>query len=201
MDRYIRALLDPFVTLLEVHKLMYFMQLAGESLRLNYAKAPYGPYAENMRHVLKEIEGHLISGYADGGDAPGKQLELIPGGRPRTQRRSSRITTATKKRMDRVADLVAGFESAFGLELLATVHWAAAEHPSTAEDELIERVYAWDPQKRQFSARPERPGAARAAREGLARRRPLAFEVAVGGEGCTDAVADGRWRAGGPRTS
>jgi len=34
MDRYLRGLLDPFVTLLEVHKLMYFMQEAGEPLRL-----------------------------------------------------------------------------------------------------------------------------------------------------------------------
>ena len=29
MDRYLRGLLDPFVTLLEVHKLMYFMQIAA----------------------------------------------------------------------------------------------------------------------------------------------------------------------------
>ena len=29
MDRYLDALLDPFVTLLEVHKLMYFLQVAG----------------------------------------------------------------------------------------------------------------------------------------------------------------------------
>lgn len=35
MDRYLKGLLDPFVTLLEVHKLMYFMQEAGENLRLD----------------------------------------------------------------------------------------------------------------------------------------------------------------------
>ena len=152
MDRYIRALLDPFVTLLEVHKLMYFMQLAGEPLRLNYAKAPYGPYAENLRHVLRDIGGHLISGYADGGDAPGKELELVPGA---VEDATAVLEnhTATKKRMDRVADLATGFESTFGLELLATVHWAAAEDPSATKDKIIERVYAWDPQKRQFSER------------------------------------------------
>ena len=51
MHRYLGGLMDPFVTLLEVHKLMYFMQEAGQPLRLRYAKAPYGPYAENLRHV------------------------------------------------------------------------------------------------------------------------------------------------------
>lgn len=79
MNRYLGGLMDPFVTLLEVHKLMSFMQEAGEPLRLKYAKAPYGPYAENLRHVLHAVEGHLVSGCADGGDAPDKQLELVPG--------------------------------------------------------------------------------------------------------------------------
>jgi len=79
IDRYLRGLLDPFVTLLEVHKLMYFLQETGEPLRLCYVRGVYGPYAENLRHVMNEIEGHLIVGYADGGDAPDKQLELVPG--------------------------------------------------------------------------------------------------------------------------
>ncbi|HVS15968.1 MAG TPA: macro domain-containing protein, partial [Thermoanaerobaculia bacterium] len=34
IDRYLKGLLDPFVTLLELHKLMYFLQEAGEPLRL-----------------------------------------------------------------------------------------------------------------------------------------------------------------------
>ncbi len=79
IHRYLGGLLDPFVTLLEVHKLMYFMQEAGEPLRLQYVKAPYGPYAENLRHVLRAVEGHLVAGYADGGDAPDKPLTLVPG--------------------------------------------------------------------------------------------------------------------------
>ena len=38
MHRYLSGLMDPFVTLLELHKLMYFMQEAGEPLRLKYIK-------------------------------------------------------------------------------------------------------------------------------------------------------------------
>ncbi len=79
MHRYLAGLLDPFVTLIEVQKLMYFMQEAGEPLRLNYKKVPYGPYAENLRHVLNAIEGRLVAGNADGGDDPDNQLQLIPG--------------------------------------------------------------------------------------------------------------------------
>jgi hypothetical protein len=49
MHRYLGGLLDPFVSLLEVHKLMYFMQSAGEPLKLEFQKGPYGPYAWNKR--------------------------------------------------------------------------------------------------------------------------------------------------------
>ena len=49
MNRYLGGLMDPFVTLIEVQKLMYFMQEAGEPLRLNYVKHHYGPYADNLR--------------------------------------------------------------------------------------------------------------------------------------------------------
>ena len=110
MDCYLRGLLDPFVTLLEVHKLMYFMQVAGEPLRLKFAKGPYGPYAENLRHVMNAIEGHLVSGYADGGDAPDKQLELVPGALA-DARAFLEHKADTQACFERVCDLVEGFES------------------------------------------------------------------------------------------
>lgn len=152
VERYLAGLMDTGVTLLEVHKLMYFMQRAGEPLRLRFQKGPYGPYAENLRHVLNTIEGHLISGYADGGDAPDKEIGLVPGA-VRDARAFLEESPDTLERFDRVADLVAGFESPFGLELLATVHWIAADAAAADDDEIIERTYAWGERKRQFSPR------------------------------------------------
>lgn len=34
MDRFLAGLLDPFISSLEIHKLMYFMQETGEPLHL-----------------------------------------------------------------------------------------------------------------------------------------------------------------------
>ena len=152
MDRYLLGLLDPFVTLLEVHKLMYFMQAAGEPLKLKFAKGPYGPYAENLRHVLKAIEGHLVSGYADGGDAPDKQLELVPGALA-DARAFLEDKADTQARFEKVSDLVEGFESSFGLELLTTVHWIASEEKVLVFDDIVNHTYAWNARKRQFSRR------------------------------------------------
>lgn len=150
--RYLSAVLDPDVTLLEVHKLMYFLQEAGEPLQLNYQQAPHGPYAENLRHVFRDIEGHLVSGYNDGGDRPDKLLELVPGAVDDAKAFLS-DNTATNEHLDRVFDLVDGFESSFGLELLATVHWVGTRCPEATLGEIVEATYEWGSQKRQFSER------------------------------------------------
>jgi O-acetyl-ADP-ribose deacetylase (regulator of RNase III) len=152
MHRYLGGLMDPFVTLLEIHKLMYFMQVAGEPLRLQYAKAPYGPYAKNLRHVLRDVEGHLVSGYADGGDAPDKQIELVPGA-VKDAEKFLIDKRETLRRFDRVAALVEGFETPFGLELLATVHWVAAHDNTTSAEDVVANVYAWNERKKRFSRR------------------------------------------------
>jgi O-acetyl-ADP-ribose deacetylase (regulator of RNase III) len=152
MQRYLGGLMDPFVTLLEVHKLMYFMQQAGEPLRLQFAKGPYGPYAENLRHVLNKIEGRFVSGYADGGDAPDKQLELVPGAVSDAEA-FLKDHAATRERFDRVANLVEGFETPFGLELLATVHWVAAHEGARTADRAVAETYAWGDRKKRFSPR------------------------------------------------
>lgn len=152
MDRYLCGLLDPFVTLLELHKLMYFMQEAGEPLQLRYKKAPYGPYAENLWHVLNAIEGHLISGYADGGDAPEKPLQLVPGALEEASRFLD-THPETCAHFARVTELVEGFESPFGLELLSTVHWVIRHKAPQSREDVLLKTYAWNERKRQFTPR------------------------------------------------
>jgi len=150
IQRYLSALLDPFVTLLEIHKLMYFMQEAGERLRLEYVKAPYGPYAENLRHVLRAIEGYYVSGYADGGDGPTKRLELVPGATSDAEA-FLRDKETTQAHFKRVSELVEGFETPLGLELLATVHWVAAKEQARTDGDVVALTYAWNERKKRFS--------------------------------------------------
>ena len=149
--RYLGGLLDPFITLLELHKLMYLLQERGEPLRLRYVKAPHGPYSENLTHVINAIDGYLLTGYADGGDKPDKQLRLVPGAELDA---ASFLSTnlATTERIGNVAGLVSGFETPFGMELLTTVHWVATRETQSLS-EIVQKVYAWGPQKEKFSQR------------------------------------------------
>jgi hypothetical protein len=156
MQRYLSGLMDPFVTLLEVHKLLYFMQVSEEmhevekQRKLIYQKGPYGPYAENLSHVLKSVEGHYITGYADGGDDPTKQLEIIPGA-IQDAKRFLANDADIKERFDRVAELVDGFETPFGLELLATVHWVMSREHASRTEEIIHKTHAWNEKKKKFT--------------------------------------------------
>lgn len=150
MDQYLAGLMDPFVSLLEIHKLMYFMQEAGEDLRLRYVKALYGPYSENLRQVLTHIEGYFVSGYADAGDAPDKQLSLVPGAKEDAEAFLA-DHPHTRERFARVANLVRGFETPFGMELLATVHWVATQEGADTLEAAIAKTHAWNERKLRFT--------------------------------------------------
>lgn len=150
MDRYLAGLMDPSVSLLEVHKLLYFMQEASQPLRLRFVPGPYGPYAENLRHVLRAVDGYFVDGFTRGDEAPNTELRLVPGAISDALG-TLRDDQETKAKFDRVVDLVEGFETPFGLELLATVHWVATRDSVHDLDAVVSRTYAWGDRKRKFS--------------------------------------------------
>ena len=152
MNRYLQGLMDPFVTLIEVQKLMYFMQEAGQPLRLNYIKHHYGPYATNLSHVLNKVEGHFVAGYQDGGDQPDKELTIVPGAILEAEV-SLAHEEATHAHFNKVADLVDGFETPYGLELLATVHWLVTREGADTAEKALAGVRGWNDRKKVFTER------------------------------------------------
>lgn len=145
IDRY--ALPGYQLTLLEIQKLAYFLQEAGEPLRLSFVRHQYGPYAEKLNNVLQHIEGHYIRGYGDRSQSAA--IHLIPGSTQEAEVFLSRYLE-TKERLARVAELIKGFESPYGMELLATTHWLAREDPTVKRDYsvAIQGFQAWNERKR-----------------------------------------------------
>lgn len=68
-------------SIIEVQKLMYFLQVAGEHLKLRFVPHHCGPYADNLRAVLRELEGQYISGFGDGSRRvnEAEPLAIVPG--------------------------------------------------------------------------------------------------------------------------
>jgi O-acetyl-ADP-ribose deacetylase (regulator of RNase III) len=133
------------MTLLEVQKLAYLLQVAGESLRLNFQRAPYGPYADNLNQVLRRLEGHYLYGATD--TKPGTVLRLAPGAGAEAEAFLRNEPDATT-RLARVARLIEGFETPYGMEVLATVHWVASEAGAGLDmEECVRRVHRWSERK------------------------------------------------------
>ena len=135
------------LSLLEIQKLAYFLQEAGEPVRLRFVKHHYGPYADNLNHVLQRIEGHFIRGYGD--RSKGAKIRLLP-----DALKSAKAFLAGDKqaeaRLERISRLMDGFETPYGMELLATVHWVAKDDAKIAQDDqaIVEGVQNWSPRKR-----------------------------------------------------
>ena len=149
MDRYLKGLLDPFVSLLEIHKLMYFLQAAGQPLRLQYEAKEFGPYAKNLRQVLIRLESHYTQGYGDGKDSPTKAIELLPGAVDEAQA-FLQEDALIRQRMERVTDLIEGYEDPVGLELLSSVHWVMCHNPEAilSPEAAASAVQEWNARKR-----------------------------------------------------
>ncbi|HXB59375.1 MAG TPA: macro domain-containing protein [Candidatus Acidoferrales bacterium] len=146
------------LTLLEVHKLLYFLQEAGENLRLRFEKGTYGPYADNLRHLLHRFEGHFTLGFGDGRNKPDTQIELLRGSAEAAYEfltQNAEENQESLRRLSRVAELIEGFESPYGMELLATVHWAARHEGAKAADlgSIEKIVHSWSPRKQKLMKR------------------------------------------------
>jgi hypothetical protein len=138
------------LTLLEIQKILYFLQSAGEPLKLRFAKDRYGPYADNLRHILHRFEGHFIEGFGDGRNSPRTPIRLFEDAVSEAAGVSERSSTPEQKtRVRRVFELIEGFESPYGMELLASVHWVAAQEGVLSEPgAVVQAVHAWNDRKR-----------------------------------------------------
>lgn len=135
------------LSLLEVQKLAYFLQAAGQPMKLVFVKHKYGPYCETLNHVLQRMEGHHIRGYGDRSRT--SAIRALPGAVEEADLYLQDKTEAVE-RLTRVVKLIEGFETPYGMELLATTYWVAQEYPEARESlqTAVSWVHAWSERKR-----------------------------------------------------
>lgn len=123
---------------------------SGENLpQVIFEKGHYGPYADVLRHVLEKIEGHFISGYISGQNKPNSPMTLLPLAVEEAET-VLKDHPDTRQYFDLVSNLIRGFETPFGMELLATVHWAVTrECKASAQDPInaFEIIQTWNTRK------------------------------------------------------
>ena len=134
------------LTRLEIQKLAYFLQVAGQPWKLDFVKEQYGPYAEALNHVLQRMEGHFICGYGDRSSEASVRV-LAEGVLAANAIMIDEDHMA--QRVQRVAELIEGFETPHGMELLASVHWVTQESAAAKNswEESFQLIQTWNERK------------------------------------------------------
>lgn len=136
--------------LIEIHKLLYFYEYAGEPLKLNCQKFTYGPYSKNVHHLLRRLNGHYLTGLGTGEALPMAEIRLVDGVMKEVNEfldQDQERFSASKERADRVLRLIEGFENPYGMELLATVHWVVCREGADSIEKTIELIQKWNSRK------------------------------------------------------
>jgi O-acetyl-ADP-ribose deacetylase (regulator of RNase III) len=135
---------------LELQKLAYFLVVFGQSgLSLSFSKGHYGPYSANLSHLIKHLEGHYIKGQVRIVDqAPTAPIFLVDEHLDEVnQFLDLHLDAPERERLDQITSFIEGFESPFGLELLATTHFACRETNSTSIELVLPYIQQWNKRK------------------------------------------------------
>ena len=139
-------------SLLEIHKLAWFLERAierlavGNPLDLRFEADRYGPYAERLRHLLNSLDGSYL--HCDKRISDASPLDVIWFDDERRDYLRIYLQGAEAKpyaeALESTAALIDGFESPYGMELLATVDWLLQkEHCEASVAGIREGLSRW----------------------------------------------------------
>jgi O-acetyl-ADP-ribose deacetylase (regulator of RNase III) len=130
-------------SLLEIQKLAWFLERSIERtavpnpLKLNFVAHTYGPYANRLDHLLNSLDGSYL--HCDRRIADADPLDVIWFDDSRSDYLAAYLKSGEMNPylpvLKATAALIDGFESPFGLELLATIDWLLSQEgyePSVA---------------------------------------------------------------------
>ena len=138
-------------SLLEIQKLAWFLERAIETegldnpLDLRFEAKHYGPYADRLRHLLNSLDGSYLKSYKRIADSsPLQTIWFNDAKRDKLVAYLNSEAKAYLPALEKASQLIDGFESPFGLELLSTVDWLLVEDNVSPEpDALLEGVRRW----------------------------------------------------------
>jgi O-acetyl-ADP-ribose deacetylase (regulator of RNase III) len=118
-------------SLLEIQKLAWFMERAivksgmEDPMDLRFEANRYGPYADRLRHLLNSLDGSYLRCEKHLGDARPEDVIWFEQSRKDKVRLYLKSSEAMpyEPALEQVSDLIDGFQSPLGMELLATVDW------------------------------------------------------------------------------
>lgn len=136
------------INMLVAQKLAYFLQLKGEPLNLSFEKGHYGPYAHKLLHLLKYLNGFYIW-FKEEDNKPGTSISIDRKNYQRVEKYiENELNEDQKERIQDVLQFIYGYESPYGLELLATVDFVKRNTNIQELEEIQKEIYNWTTRKK-----------------------------------------------------
>lgn len=134
-------------------KSVYFLQKFGAEriFKMKFVRYMYGPYCDQVRHVLHAIDGGYIRGFADMSKRPFEPFDIIP-------EKMSEVKYMVESDIllndivSRTCQFLEGYWDDFSLELMSSVDFLISESPASSVDDVYDKLGAWtDRKKKLFS--------------------------------------------------
>ncbi len=136
------------INLLVIQKIAYFLQRLGEPLNLQYEKGYYGPYSHRLQHLVRYLNGYYLN-FKHEATKPSTPVYLRNLDKVEVYNIEN-LTLEQKNRLKELNSLIEGFESPYGLELLATVDFINQEENIKDTDKIIEVIGNWTKRKKKL---------------------------------------------------
>lgn len=136
------------INLLVAQKIAYFLQRLGEPLNLQFEKGHYGPYSHRLQHLLKYLNGYYLN-FKHEDTKPSTNVVINNFDNVSSYIKSG-LDDKQKDRLKKIQELIEGFESPYGLELLATVDFINQQEKVKSEDEIINKIGEWTSRKKEI---------------------------------------------------
>ena len=147
---------DERCSLFVANKLSYFYQMLGEKefARMSFVPHYYGPYSVGVGHMLNAVNGKYIHGLEQMDRKPFEALMLDYGRKAEVSDYVHHSLTETQiGHIKQLLRLIDGYESAYALEVLATVAYVRKEHPGISLEDTIVQIESWSSRKKNLFKR------------------------------------------------
>ena len=136
------------INLLVVQKIAYFLQRIGEPLNLQYEKGYYGPYSNRLQHLLKYLNGYYLNFKHE--ETKPSSVVSINHFEKVNKYTEKELNNNQLERLKKLKELIEGFESPYGLELLATVDYISQNENIKDTDEIVNKIGEWTQRKKEI---------------------------------------------------
>lgn len=133
-----------YLTRISMQKIVYFLQTMGLNYRVAFEKNDHGPYSEELKHAFKGMEEQgFIAGFIKN-----EEIKVTPSSFAEADEYLvGKEGEFAQSIINRLALLIEGYESPYGMELLSSVHYLVDHEKIAPIERVVSAIQSWNDHK------------------------------------------------------